>query len=89
MSSLFGAKAATSGIRIEIRSDWIPAYLYPYLFHLININTDMDIIQIQKFISIIILNGYGYDSDIGRMDIIMDITYIIKFSNYRIKNITK
>ncbi|EHA8586337.1 Urease [Cocos nucifera] len=44
--------------------DRIPTYPYPYLFCLMNINMDMDIIQVQKFISIFVLNGYGYNSDI-------------------------
>ena len=54
-----------------------------------DINTDIDIIQIEKFISIFILNGYRYNLDSESMDIIMDISWIIKFYNYKIKNIIK
>ena len=43
----------------------------------------------QKFISIFVLNGYGYKSDTESMDINMDIGRIIKFYDYRIKDITK
>ena len=42
----------------------------------------MDIIQMQKFISIFILNGYGYNLDIENMDIIMDTSWIIKLYDY-------
>ena len=69
--------------------DWIPAYPYPYLFYLININTDMNIIRIQKIIFIFILNEYGYNSNTESMDIMTDIIQIIKFYDYRIKDITK
>ena len=61
--------------RAEIRLDMnrIPAYPYLYLFYLTNININMDIIWIQKFIFILILNGYEYNSDTRSMDIITDI----------------
>ena len=57
----------------ESNMDRIPPYSYPYLFCLINTNMDIDIIRIQKFISIFILNGYGYYSNTESMDIITNI----------------
>ena len=49
----------------------------------------MDIIQMQKFLSIFVLNRYGYNLDIGSMNVIMDISWIVKFYDYIIKDITK
>ena len=49
----------------------------------------MDIIQMQKFISVFVLNGYGYNSDTQTMDMLTDINWIIKLYNYKIKDITK
>ena len=62
------------GAEIRSSTDQIQAYLYPYLFYPMNINTDMDIIRMQKIIFIFILNKYGYNLDIESMDIITDIT---------------
>ena len=53
-----------------------------------NINTDIDINRMQKFIYMFILNGYRYNLNTRNMDIIMDITYIIKLYDYGIKDIT-
>ena len=39
-----------------------------------NINMKINIIRMQKFISIFILNGYEYNLDIRTIDIMMDIT---------------
>ena len=41
-------------------------YLYSYLFYLMNTNLD--------YISILILNGYGYNLNTESMDIITDIS---------------
>ena len=49
----------------------------------------MNINQIQKFIFIFILNEYKYKSNIRNIDINIDITEMIKFYNYKIKNIIK
>ena len=78
-------------ITIGCQTHQIPANPYLYLFCLTNTNTDMDIIRnrIQKFISIFILNGYGYNSDTESMNIIIDISWIIKLYDYKIKDITK
>ena len=54
-----------------------------------NTNIDTDIFQIKKFIFIFILNRYEYNSDTESMNTVTDITQIIKFYNYRIKDITK
>ena len=50
---------------------------------------DTDIIRMKKFISIFILNEYWYNSNTESINIIIDITLIIKFYNYGIKGITK
>ena len=50
---------------------------------------DVDIIRMQKFISIFVLNGYRYNLDTENMDIATDIIWIIKFYDYRVKNIIK
>ena len=49
----------------------------------------MDVIQIQKFISIFVSSGYGYNLNIENLNIIMDISWIIKFYDYKIIDITK
>ena len=77
--------------RAEIRPDMdrIPIYPYPYLLYLMNTKKDIDIIRMQKFIFIFILNAYRYNSNTERMDILIDISRIIKFYDYKIKDITK
>ena len=52
-----------------------------------NINTDIDISRMQKFISIFILNEYKLDTE--SMDINVDPSWIIKLYDHRIKNIIK
>ena len=52
-------------------------------------NTNTNVSRIQKLISIFILNGYGYKSDTGSMDINMNISRIIKLYDYKIKDIIK
>ena len=62
-----------SKVRVATKSDmdWIPTYPYLYLFCLTNM--DMDIICVQKFISIFILNRQENKSNTKSMNINTDI----------------
>ena len=44
---------------------------------------DTDASRIQKFISIFVLNRYGYKLDIGNIDINTDISWIIELYDYK------
>ena len=52
--------------------DWIPAYPYLCLFYWTNTNMDTDIIRMKKFISTLVVNGYGYNSETKSIDTITD-----------------
>ena len=69
--------------------DRLPGYPYSFLFFLMDTNMDTHIIWMQKFISVFVLNGYGYYSNTESMDLIADISWIIKLYDLRIKYITK
>ena len=63
-------------------------HIHIYFFSRIQIWIWM-LVWCKKFISVFILNEYRYKSDTKSIDINIDISYIIKFYDHRIKDISK
>ena len=64
-------------------------YPYPYLFYLSNTNMDTDINRMKNLCPYLFKWTRLYKSDTKNIDINMNISWIIKFYDHRIKDIIK